>query len=126
MITPPKDISPEQAIERQWPVIDRHVWALRLPVRLTSERNSPVEVWYAPGDSELDAARNDPNVKFTKVEKEKCEGASEVAVTLVGFVGKVYDARRGEPMFFVERDVRTGGVLIGRKIEGDWVEGEDS
>eukprot|EP00804_Cyclotella_cryptica_P025418 CCRYP_017189-RA/>CCRYP_017189-RA protein AED:0.09 eAED:0.09 QI:382/1/1/1/0.5/0.33/3/392/121 len=61
------DVSPEQAIERQWPLIERHVWALRIPIRPTSDLSAPFEVWYAPGDTEYDAARNDPKVKFTKV-----------------------------------------------------------
>lgn len=115
------DVSPEQAIERQWPLIERHVWALRIPVRPTSDRTTPFEVWYAPGDTELDAARYDPKVKFTKVADEKCEGAAEVKSFLVGFVGKVYNEMRGEPLFFVERNVVDGSVLKNREIEGDWV-----
>ena len=116
-----KDVSPEQAIERQWPLIERHVWALRLPVRPTSDRTTPFEVWYAPGDTELDAARNDPKVKFGKVLKERCEGGADVKASLVGFVGKAYDKQNGESMFFVERNVADGSVLKNREIQGDWI-----
>ncbi|EED91958.1 predicted protein [Thalassiosira pseudonana CCMP1335] len=110
------------AIEKQWPLIERHVWALRLPVRPTSDLSSPFEVWYAPGDSEYDAARNDPNVTFTKVSGLILYSGGELKSTLVGFVGKVYDERRGEPLFFVERNVNDGSTLKGREIvEGDWL-----
>ncbi|KAL7541010.1 hypothetical protein ACHAXR_010559 [Thalassiosira sp. AJA248-18] len=119
------DVSPEQAIERQWPLIERHVWAIRLPVRPTSNLSTPFEVWYAPGDSELDAARNDPKVQFSKVfslHDDYDEDREEVKASFVGFVGKVYDELMGEPMFFVERNVMDGSCLRGREIvEGEWV-----
>lgn len=112
------DVSPEQAIERQWPLIDRHVWALRLPVRSPSDITSPLEVWYAPGNTELDAARNDPNLTFVQVMPEKCEGAAAVAAPLVGFVGKTYGT--GAPVFFVKRNVEDG-TPCGVELEGDWM-----
>ena len=48
---------PEQAIEKQSPLIDRHVWALCLLIRPLSNLSN---------DTENDAARNDPKIKFTK------------------------------------------------------------
>jgi hypothetical protein len=113
------DVSPEQAIERQWPLIERHVWALRIPIRPTSDRSTPFECWYAPGDSEYDAARNDPKIKFTKVSGLLLYNGEDVKASLCGFVGKAYD--RGEPMFFVERNVVTGEALKGKEMEGDWL-----
>ncbi|KAK1748446.1 hypothetical protein QTG54_000385 [Skeletonema marinoi] len=102
------DVSPEQAIERQWPLIERHVWALRIPIRPTSDLSSPFECWYAPGDSEYDAARNDPKVKFTKVSG------------LLLYNGEdAYD--RGEPMLFVERNTVTGQALKDKEMGGDWL-----
>mmetsp|Transcript_4554 Transcript_4554/g.10203 ORF Transcript_4554/g.10203 Transcript_4554/m.10203 type:complete len:270 (-) Transcript_4554:457-1266(-) len=118
------DVSPEQAIERQWPLIERHVWALRLPVRPSlSDLSTPFEVWYAPGNSELEAARNNPNIQFTKAFNYlTMYNGDDVKASFVGFVGKVYDEQGGEPMFFVERNVRDGSCLRGREItEGDWV-----
>mmetsp|Transcript_24915 Transcript_24915/g.53747 ORF Transcript_24915/g.53747 Transcript_24915/m.53747 type:complete len:278 (-) Transcript_24915:169-1002(-) len=115
------DVSPEQSIERQWPLIERHVWAIRLPVRPTSNLSTPFEVWYARGDSELDAARNDPNVQFTKVSNELLHRGAHVQASSVGFVGKAYDERVGEPLFFVERNLVDGSCLTGMKMEGDWV-----
>lgn len=113
------DVSPEQAIERQWPLIERHVWALRIPIRPASDLSSPFECWYAPGDSEYDAARNDPNVKFTKVSGLLLYNGEDVKASLCGFVGKAYGM--GEPMFFVERNVVTGQALRGKELEGDWL-----
>lgn len=113
------DVTPEQAIERQWPLIERHVWALRLPVRPSSDLSNPFEVWYAPGHSEKDAARNDPNIKFTKVSGLLLYSGEDVKASLCGFVGKTYD--RGEPTFFVERNVVTGEPLKGKEMKGDWI-----
>jgi hypothetical protein len=107
------DVSPEQAIERQWPLIERHVWALRIPVRPS------FEVWYAAGDSEYDAAKNDPKIKFTKVSGLLLYNGEAIKASLCGFVGKAY--KRGEPIFFVERNVVTGEPLKGQEMEGDWV-----
>mmetsp|Transcript_8467 Transcript_8467/g.20724 ORF Transcript_8467/g.20724 Transcript_8467/m.20724 type:complete len:299 (+) Transcript_8467:41-937(+) len=121
------DVSPEQAIERQWPLIERHVWALRLPVRPTAglrDLSAPFEAWYAPGHTELDAARNDPRVRFVKVSSEVglSYQSGDVRADFVGFVGKTYDARGGgEPMFYVERNVEDGSCLRGRMVEGDWM-----
>eukprot|EP00984_Skeletonema_dohrnii_P001089 scaffold339_cov132-Skeletonema_dohrnii-CCMP3373.AAC.12 len=113
------DVSPEQAIERQWPLIERHVWALRIPIRPTSDLSSPFECWYAPGDSEYDAARNDPTVKFTKVSGLLLYNGEDVKASLCGFVGKAYD--RGEPMLFVERNTVTGKALKDKEMGGDWL-----
>lgn len=115
------DVSPEQAIERQWPLIERHVWALRIPIRPSSDLSAPFEVWYAPGDTEYDAARNDPEVKFTRVSGSVLYGGEGLNSSSVGFVGKVYDLGREEPMFFVERNVEDGSVIGDRYLEGDWV-----
>ena len=113
------DVSPEQAIERQWPLIERHVWALRIPIRPSSDLSTPFECWYAQGDSEYDAARNDPKVNFTKVSGLLLYNGEDVNASYCGFVGKAYD--RGEPMFFVERNVVTGEALKGKEMEGDWL-----
>jgi hypothetical protein len=113
------DVSPEQAIERQWPLIERHVWALRIPIRPTADRSTPFECWYAPGNSEYDAARNDPKIKFTKVSGLLLYNGEDLKASLCGFVGKTYD--RGTPMFFVERNVVTGEALKGKEMEGDWL-----
>ncbi|KAL7536734.1 hypothetical protein ACHAWF_011426 [Thalassiosira exigua] len=115
------DVSPEQAIERQWPLIERHVWALRIPVRPTSNLSTPFEVWYAPGDTELEAARNNPKIQFSRVSNVSFHGGANVNASFVGFVGKAYNEQRGEPFFFVERNVIDGSCLREREIPGDWL-----
>ena len=118
-MTTTKDVSRERAIQRQWPLIERHVWALRLPVRPSSDLSAPFEVWYAPGNSELDAARNDPSVEFMKVPSLLSYGNALVPAAFVGFVGKAY--QRGEPTFFVERNVNDGSCLKDREMDGDFI-----
>ncbi|KAL7511022.1 hypothetical protein ACHAXN_007930 [Cyclotella atomus] len=110
----------EQAIERQWPLIERHIWALRLPIRPLSNLSNPFEVWYAPGNTEYDAVRNDPKIKFTKCSGVISYGGSEVKKELVGFVGKVYMGGNDDPMIYVERNM-DGTVLENQYCEGDWV-----
>ena len=120
------DVSPERAIERQWPLIERHAWALRVPVRPPSDLLAPFEAWYAPGDTERDAARHDPAVRFTRAfNHPERYGGADVQAAFVGFVGKVYDERRGEPAFCVERNVVDGSCVEGRELEGDWVRRSD-
>ena len=115
------DVSPEQAIERQWPLIERHVWALRLPVRPASNLSTPFEVWYAPGNTEYEAAHNNPDIQFTKAFNYlTMYDGDDVRASFVGFVGKVYNERGGEPLFFVERNVVDGSCLRG--VENGWFE----
>uniref|UniRef100_A0A7S1ZJH6 Uncharacterized protein n=1 Tax=Ditylum brightwellii TaxID=49249 RepID=A0A7S1ZJH6_9STRA len=124
------DVSPEQAIERQWPLIERHAWTLRLPLfdfssttttTTTSLSLPSMTVWYAPGNTEYEAASNDPSVIFTKVKPELCNGASSVKNSFVGFVGKAYG--EGEPPLFVYRDEYGRTVLP--EIEGEWEDVDD-
>lgn len=59
---------------------------------------------------------------MTKVSNVLLYNGSDVQASFVGFVGKAYDERNGEPLFFVERNVNDGSCLKGRMIEeGDWV-----
>lgn len=118
------DVSPEAAIERQWPLIERHIWALRLPIRPLSNLSNPFEVWYAPGDTEYDAAKNDPKIKFTKCSSVLSYGGTDVKKELVGFVGKVYMGGKEDPMLFVERNM-DGSCLENRYCQGDWVLNSD-
>ena len=89
------DISVEQAVARQWPLIVVHAANLR-PVELYPNRKN-LEIWIAPGDTELDVAYNRPEVVFQKMSPE-VEGAKEVKSNMIGFQGEVYD--KGEGMGF--------------------------
>lgn len=77
--------------------------------------DAPFEVWYAPGDSEESDAASQP---FTKVSNSLLYGGADCNASFVGFIGKVYEERRGEPLFFVERNVADGSVLREREGEG--------
>jgi len=88
------DVSPEQAIDRQYPLIERHAWALR-PIELHPQRG-PFLVYVAPGNSE-EAVKvgRDPSIRLTRVEEEAVrQGGDSVSIRAieVGFRGAGYDA----------------------------------
>jgi hypothetical protein len=88
------DVSLDQCIARQWPMMERHATSLR-PIELYPKRGL-LEIWTAPGDSELDVAYNRPSLQLTKMKKD-VEGASKVKKIFVGFQGEVY--QKGEEGF---------------------------
>jgi hypothetical protein len=88
------DVSLEQCVARQWPMMERHATSLR-PIELYPKRGL-LEIWTAPGDSELDVAYNRPSLQLTKMKKD-VEGASKVKKIFVGFQGEVY--QKGEEGF---------------------------
>eukprot|EP00521_Asterionellopsis_glacialis_P006166 CAMPEP_0195284788 /NCGR_PEP_ID=MMETSP0707-20130614/2869_1 /TAXON_ID=33640 /ORGANISM="Asterionellopsis glacialis, Strain CCMP134" /LENGTH=265 /DNA_ID=CAMNT_0040344185 /DNA_START=173 /DNA_END=970 /DNA_ORIENTATION=+ len=81
------DVSVEDTISKQWPLIQMHAGHLR-PIELFPSRNKN-EIWYAPGDSELDVAYYRPNVTFVKVDRN-VEGVKAIKVNFVGFEGETY------------------------------------
>ena len=88
------DVSPEKAIDRQYPLIERHGWALR-PIDLHPQRG-PFIVYYAPGDS-VDEVKlgQDPSIRLTRIEEEAVRqggGSASVRTIEVGFQGAGYDA----------------------------------
>eukprot|EP00563_Minutocellus_polymorphus_P020506 CAMPEP_0197715552 /NCGR_PEP_ID=MMETSP1434-20131217/694_1 /TAXON_ID=265543 /ORGANISM="Minutocellus polymorphus, Strain CCMP3303" /LENGTH=328 /DNA_ID=CAMNT_0043299691 /DNA_START=99 /DNA_END=1085 /DNA_ORIENTATION=- len=88
------DVSPEQAIDRQYPLIERHAWALR-PIELHPQRG-PFLLYVAPGNSE-EAVKigRDPSIRLTRVEEEAVrQGGGSVSIRAieVGFRGAGYDA----------------------------------
>jgi hypothetical protein len=89
------DVSIEQAIARQWNLIETHASNLR-PNELFSCRGL-MELWTAPGDSEIEVAYNRPSTVFAKMERIGVEGADTVKNSLIGFQGELYD--RGEDGF---------------------------
>jgi hypothetical protein len=82
------DITLEQCMARQWPLIEQHAARLR-PLELFPKRGV-LEIWTAPGDSELDVAYNKPNIIFQKMERF-VEGAAPIKKVMVGFQGEMYD-----------------------------------
>eukprot|EP00977_Amphora_coffeiformis_P022079 scaffold10377_cov150-Amphora_coffeaeformis.AAC.3 len=88
------DVTVEQAISRQWALIETHGSNLR-PIELFPSRGS-LEIWCAPGDSEMQVAYNDPDLVFTQMKRE-VEGAEDIRNALIGFQGELYE--RGEEGF---------------------------
>ena len=84
------DVSIEQAIARQQSLICEHAARLR-PLELYSAKER-FELWYAPGDSEMDVAYNRPHIKFIKYDiEEELEELTSIRNTLVGFSGEIYE-----------------------------------
>jgi len=82
------DVSIEQCIARQYALIEEHAARLR-PLELFKKVGS-IELWLAPGDSELDVAYNRPSCQFVGPMSRQVEGSDVVKNTFVGFQGEVY------------------------------------
>jgi hypothetical protein len=102
------DVTVEDAVQRQWCMIQQHAANLR-PLELYPHRGS-LELWVAPGDSELDVAYNRPNIAFDQInygmanaddETERKRLLGEIKAMFVGFQGEVYQP--GEEGFRTER-----------------------
>lgn len=78
----------ENVIARQWSMIEEHSARLR-PVELYPKWGE-LELWVAPGDSELDVAYCKPEVVFLQMFRD-VNGASEVRNVEVGFAGELYE-----------------------------------
>lgn len=83
------DITVEQAVARQWPLIEMHAAHLR-PIELFPSREA-LEIWIAPGDSEMEVAYNKPDLLFSKMEKDVL-GSQSISNIMVGFQGEMYEA----------------------------------
>jgi|AntRauTorckE5430_2_1112549.scaffolds.fasta_scaffold05861_2 hypothetical protein len=94
------DVSLAKAVARQYPLIEEHSARLR-PLELF-DKNGLLELWAAPGDSELDVAYNRPTARFVKMARaQETEGADDVKNREVGFQGEIYEA--GEEGFRTQR-----------------------
>lgn len=107
------DVSVGLAVARQWNLIEEHASRLR-PIELFPVRGS-MELWTAPGDSELDVAYNRPHIQFAKMARtDEVEGALKVRAVEVGFQGEIYD--QGEEGF---RTLRTDdGFAKNKEVVG--------
>jgi len=94
------DVTFEKAVARQYPLMEEH--SARLRPRELFDKNGLLELWAAPGDSELDVAYNRPNILFIKMARaHETEGADDVKNREVGFKGEIYEA--GEEGFRTQR-----------------------
>jgi len=99
------DVSLEECVARQWPLIQQHAANLRPLDLFPAYTNDCLEIWSAPADSELDVAYNRPSVTFRKMSHD-VPGAEKVKSNLVGFQGEVYEG--GEEGFRTWRNVMDG------------------
>lgn len=80
-----------QAIARQLNLIEEHATRLR-PVEL-GRSYGKLQIWTAPGDTELEMSCNNPNIKLTRMERY-VEGCEDIPNVEVGFNAEVV-ANRG-------------------------------
>ena len=85
------DVTPEQAVARQWSLIETHAARLR-PIELYPSRGR-LELWTAPGDSEMDVAYNRPTVQFVQMKRPEdgVGGLDAIKPGFVGFQGEIYE-----------------------------------
>jgi hypothetical protein len=82
------DVTIEKAIARQWGLIEEHSARLR-PVELYPKWGS-LELWIAPGDSELDVAYSKPEIVFVQMFRD-VENTDKVRNAEIGFAGELYE-----------------------------------
>ena len=88
------DVSLEDCIARQWNIIEMHATNLR-PIELYPHRGR-LELWSAPGDTELEVAYNRPGLVMTKMKHYELT-PKELKNNVIGFQGEVY--QEGEEGF---------------------------
>jgi len=108
------DISLEKAMARQWPMVEEHACRLR-PAELYPQWGK-LQLWVAPGDSELDVAYSKPELQFVQMFRD-VDGASEVRNMEVGFAGELYE---GE-----EEGFRTTRADDGKAVEPEILSNKD-
>jgi hypothetical protein len=79
----------EQAVARQWSLIEQHAANLR-PIELYPHRGQ-LQLYTAPGDSELEVAYNRPSIVFEKMNKDAIDDNVKIKNIMVGFSGEVYE-----------------------------------
>jgi hypothetical protein len=92
------DVTVAQCVGRQYDLIVQHAKQLR-PLELSSCKFGALELWTAPGDSELQVAYNKPDLIMEKMERPDDAAAITAAVNknYVGFQGEIY--QQGEDGF---------------------------
>lgn len=83
------DVSLKDCVARQWAMIERHACNLR-PIELFPHRGT-IQIWTAPGDSELEVAYNRPTLQMTRMfPPPRVLTTKDVKTSQVGFQGEVY------------------------------------
>ena len=90
------DVTLAQCIARQYDLILQHAIHLRpleLSLQNTNKNKNSLELWTAPGDSELRVAYNEPDLIMIKMERDcHVPDASNINKNFVGFQGEIYEA----------------------------------
>jgi len=97
------DVSLEDCIARQWNLIETHATNLR-PIELYPHRGN-LELWSAPGDTELDVAYNRPELKMQNMKHYEVT-PQQLKNNMIGFQGEVY--QEGEEGFRSWRNKEDG------------------
>ena len=82
------DVPIEKAMARQWSMIEEHAARLR-PAELYPKWGS-IELWLAPGESEIDVAYCKPDIVFAQMFRD-VDGSNNVRNVEVGFAGELYE-----------------------------------
>ena len=88
-------VSLEQAVARQWNLIEEHAARLRHTELGPSFKDLRLEVWAAPGDSEMDMVQNRLSANLTLMQRMEKKDWEKVAVDEVGFEGELQDGDEG-------------------------------
>jgi hypothetical protein len=87
------DVSVERAMARLWPMIEEHAARLR-PVELYPKWGK-IQLWVAPGDSEIDVAYCRPEIKFMQMFRD-IDGVEDISKAVrdveIGFQGELYES----------------------------------
>lgn len=82
------DVTAERAVARQWNMVEEHACRLR-PAELYPKWGK-LQLWVAPGDSEMDVAYCNADLVFVQIERD-VEGAGDVRNVEIGFAGELYE-----------------------------------
>jgi hypothetical protein len=106
VIRPNTAATPEQAVIAQKRLILEYAKRELRPQNLGGKYASSLELWLAPGDSEMDAVQN--KISLTKVEGSMADLSEDFSVGDVGF----------NPEIYVGDEREKGGLRIKRDEEG--------
>jgi hypothetical protein len=106
VIRPNTAATPEQAVIAQKRLILEYAKRELRPQNLGGKYASSLELWLAPGDSEMDAVQN--KISLTKVEGSMADLSEDFSVSDVGF----------NPEIYVGDEREKGGLRIKRDEEG--------
>lgn len=103
------DVTAARAVARQWHMIEEHACRLRPDELYTAWGR--VQLWVAPGDTEMDVSYRTPDLSFERVDRDAA-GAGAVRNVEVGFAGELYE--NGEEGFRTQRT--DAGEAVGPEI----------